>query len=274
MKYLSLIVLFITSLTMALTGCVSTIDKRGEDFVYKPTLVIGQTTKRQVLEVYGQPTSSDIRGKYEILNYYYEKKSLKHGRTIGTGLLAAVPVIGMATLAMDHGVQDSEIANEFKTMVVFAELSSGIVRDFYYHDSDQKGHDESETLLIKAHGFLREGKNEEAIQILEQAVRLNPANHRALNSLAWTMIDLNIDLDKGVAHAERAVEVFPDSPYNNGTLGCGCYKRGDMERAEKYLSAAVKLFPVYAPQDSKALSHDKAILSALQEKKKQGKMTE
>jgi len=30
----------------------------------------------------------------------------------------------------------------------------------------------------------------------------------------------------------------------------------------------VNLFPVYAPQDTKALAHDKAILAAIQEQKK------
>jgi uncharacterized protein HemY len=82
------------------------------------------------------------------------------------------------------------------------------------------------------------------------------------------ILDLDIDVEKGVRYAEEAVKVFPDSPYNNGTLGCGCYKKGDLEKAEKYLSLAINLFPVYAPQDTKAIAHDKAILAAIQEQKK------
>ena len=169
------------------------------------------------------------------------------------------PVVGLATLAMDQGVQDSEISREGRVLRVYAELSSGVVRDFYYHDSEMKGHDESETLLLKGHSLLKQGKTQEAIQILEKSVALNPANHRALNTLAWTLIDLNIDLEKGVRYAEQAVQVFPDSPYNEGTLGCGYYKKGDLEKAEKYLRLAVNLFPVYEPQDARALAHDKAI---------------
>jgi hypothetical protein len=82
------------------------------------------------------------------------------------------------------------------------------------------------------------------------------------------VIDLNIELEKGARYAEEAVKVFPDSLYNNGTLGCGCFKKGDLEKAEKYLSLAVNLFPVYTPQDTKDLAPDKAILAAVQEQKK------
>ena len=75
-------------------------------------------------------------------------------------------------------------------------------------------------------------------------------------------------MEKGVHCAEQAVKVFPDSPYNNGTLGCGYFKMGDLENAEHYLTVAANLFPVYAPYDTKALAHDKAILAAIQEQKK------
>ena len=53
--------------------------------------------------------------------------------------------------------------------------------------------------------MLKQGKTQEAIKVLEKSVALNPANHRALNTLAWTLIDLNIDLEKGVKYAEEAV---------------------------------------------------------------------
>lgn len=255
-------------LLIGFLGCASTIDQRGKDFTYKPGIVIGKTTKREIQETYGHPTASEIKGKYEILRYSYSKESLKHGRTIGMGLLSAVPVVGLATLAMDQGVQESEMAREYRLMTIYTELSTGIVRDFFYHDSDGKGQDESETLLLKGWALLKQGKNQEGIQALEQSISLNPNNHRALNALAWTLIDFNIDVGKGVAFADRAVKVFLDSPYNNGTLGCGYYKKGDLARAEEYLTAAIKLFPVYAPQDQKGIAHDKAILQSIREQRK------
>jgi hypothetical protein len=43
---------------------------------------------------------------------------------------------------------------------------------------------------------------------------------------------------------------------------------GGLEKAEHYLTVAADLFPVYAPHDTKALAHNKAILTAIQERKK------
>lgn len=256
-------------LLIMLVGCASTMNETGKKFTCKPGIIkIDQTTKREVLETYGQPSSTEIMGKYEILTYHYGKESLKRGKSVGMGFLRAIPVVGLATLAMDHGTKESDIAKEWQGMEVYVELSTGIVRDYWYHDSELKGHDESEALFLKSHGLSKLGKNEDAIKMLEESISLNPRNHRALNSLAWTLIDLNIDVDKGITYAMRAVEVFPDSPYNNGTLGCGYFKKGDLDNAEKYLKVTIDLFPIYAPQDTRALTHDKAILKTVQERKK------
>ena len=62
MKASGKVVLFVAVLSMFLGACASTIDQRGQKFEYKPDgIVIGQTTKRQVLESYGSPTSSEVR---------------------------------------------------------------------------------------------------------------------------------------------------------------------------------------------------------------------
>jgi tetratricopeptide (TPR) repeat protein len=245
-------------------GCASTIDEKGRAFDHKSgTIVVGQTTKRQVQEVYGEPTGRRVVGKYEIMEYYYSKESFKHGRAVGMGFLSAIPGVGLATLAMDQGVKDSDIAKEQQKMVVWVDLATGVVKDYYYHDNNGRGHDESETLFLSSLPLQQQGKTQEMVATLEKAVFLNENNHRALNNLAWALIDLNIDVDKGVSYAERAVKVFPDSPYNNGTLGCGYMKKGDKASAEKYLIKANALYPLYAPSDQRAISHNRAMLELL-----------
>ncbi len=91
----------------------------------------------------------------------------------------------------------------------------------------------------------------------------DPNNHRALNALGKLMIDAEIDVARGVALAQRAVELFPESPYNNGTLGLGYWKMGHRKHARIYLERAVSLFPVYAPNDFTTLAHDRTILKWL-----------
>lgn len=113
-------------------GCASTVKEAGKKFDFKPDkIVIGKTTKRDILESYGRPTTSEVRGKYEILIYQYSKESFKHGRTIGMGALSAIPVLGIATLAMDQGVKESDMAREYRVLSVYTALSSGVVKDFY-----------------------------------------------------------------------------------------------------------------------------------------------
>ncbi|GBD97002.1 MAG TPA: hypothetical protein ENG83_05840 [Nitrospirae bacterium] len=262
-------------LSIMLTACATshTLDERGKSFVFKkePGIIIGKTTKRDIFEIYGQPTNSNILGKYEVLKYEYSRTSFETGGA-GGALLRALPGVGEAMLIKDLST-DQGRANQNKTewqeMQVYIELSSGVVRDYFYHDSDLNGHDESESLLLKSIEAFKQNKNEVGMKMLEKAVALNPDNHRALNSLAWRLIDLSIDIDRGVELAKKAVEVFPDSPYNNGTLGVGFYKKGDLENAEKYLQNTVNLFPVYSPTDGKSLMHDRAMLQTVKNQKKQ-----
>ncbi|PIU57716.1 MAG: hypothetical protein COS89_03810 [Deltaproteobacteria bacterium CG07_land_8_20_14_0_80_38_7] len=251
-------------------GCASTIAESGKDFSYqkKFPIEIGKTTKAEIIDQYGSPTNTEIKGNYQILAYGYSRESLKHGRAVGMGLLSAIPGVGLATLAMDQGVKDDDMAREFKLLCVYTDFKTGVVKDYYYHDSDNVGHDESETLNLKAMALKRKGgKNKECTELLEKAISLNPRNHRALNSLAWELIDSSTDVDKGVSLAIRAVEVFPDSPYNTGTLGVGYFKKGDLENAEKYLDQAVKLYPIYEPGNVKSLQHDQEMLRLVREQK-------
>lgn len=269
-------ILFVAGmLSIMLIACATshTLDERGKSFVLKkePGIVIGETTKRDVFEIYGQPTSSAILGKYEVLKYEYSRTSFE---TEGAGgaFLRAVPGVGEAMLIKDLST-DQGRANQNKTdwqeMQVYIGLSSGTVKDYFYHDSGLNGHDESESLLLKSGEAFKQNKNDEGMKMLEKAAAVNPHNHRVLNNLAWRLIDLSIDVDRGVELARKAVEEFPDSPYNNGTLGIGYYKKGDIDKAEKYLQTAVDLFPVYSPTDGKSLMHDRAMLQTVKNQKNQ-----
>lgn len=264
------VLLLIVSFFLAV-GCASThkIQEEGRQFSYDENfkIIIDKTSKREIIQQYGMPTSSDTVGKYQIITYKHSQESFKMK---GMNPLSFVPVVGLAVSVAEIS-RDEDHTNdnirEWEMMVIHTDLMTGVVKDYYYHDSKFKGHDESESLYVAAHKLLGSGKTEEALKMLEKSVSLNPKNHRALNVLAWQLIDLAIDVDKGVEYAHQAVSVFPDSPYNNGTLGIGYLKKGDAVNAEKYLRAAVDLFPVYAPMDHKALQYDKAMLQAAIEKK-------
>jgi tetratricopeptide (TPR) repeat protein len=257
-----------------MSGCTTTqtLSESGRQIELKKNtgIVIGKTTKRQIFDLYGQPANSQIMGKYEVLAYSYSRDTYE-SEGAGSFALGLIPVVGEAKfvsdLSRDRG-KDNQTNKEWQDLEVYLDLSSGIVRDYSYHDSKLNGHDESESLLLKSMAAFGENRNDEGMKLLEQAVAANPGNHRAANTLAWRLIDLSIDVDKGIALAKKAVEVFPDSPHNNGTLGVGYLKKGDLVNAELYLQKAIDLFPVYAPQDFKSLQHDKAMLATIRSQKK------
>ncbi len=259
---------------LLMAGCTTTqtLSESGRQIELKKdsSIVIGKTTKRQVFDLYGQPANSQVMGKYEVLAYTYAKDTYE-SEGFGSFALGIIPVVGEAKMitdmSRDRG-KDHETHTEWQDLEIYLDLSSGVVRDYFYHDSKLNGHDESESLLLRSMAAFGQNRNDEGMKLLEQAVAANPGNHRAANTLAWRLIDLGIDVDKGIALAKKAVEVFPDSPHNNGTLGVGYLKKGDLANAELFLQKAIELFPVYAPQDHKALQHDRAILDSIRSQKK------
>lgn len=269
-----------------LFGCASTVKyaEEGRKFSLNENFKVelDKTRKEAILSQYGQPTSTHIVGKYEVLSYAHLQKFMKSPRS--NPLAGLVPgVAGVAVLAAEYlnlALSDSSDTIEWEVMVIYTDLVSGVVKDYYYHDYHDgkfKGHDESESLYLVGSTLLAKGqKIEDAIKLLEQSISLNSNNHRALNMLAWQLIDTGNDVEKGVRYAQKAVDIFPDSPYNNGTLGIGCFKKGDFVNAEKYLNMTIELFPIYAHSDynaslrlyNDALQRYKAFLAEVQKQKK------
>lgn len=214
-------------------------------------VITGETTKLQIVERCGLPPLSRIAGKYELMEY--DEKSEKVGKAIGLGILG-----GLA-----GGVPLERLAGNYKKeSVIFIEVNTGIVREFYYHDYDRKnGHDKSESLFLEADDKFEDGKVEDAISLLREAISINERNHRAFNKLAWIMLEMNLDPKGAMGYAQKAMDIFPDSPYNNGTLGMAYLRNNDRERAKKYLKQALKLFDLYFPTAYTAIEHDKALLA-------------
>jgi tetratricopeptide (TPR) repeat protein len=262
------------------------LNESGKNFEYKPdSIIIGKSTKAQVIQTYGQPIRSNAAGKYEKLIYGYtltstEQESMagKMASSYGTTALGLIPgvgaiasagaAIGEAAHSSSQMAQPKKFNEDFKTLVVSVGLADGIVKDYTYRDSLLNGEDQSATLQIKASKLQSEGKTQESIALLEQAISLNPKNYRAYNNLAWMLADLNIDNDKALNYAQTAVEIFPDCPYSNGTLGTCYYKKKDYVNADKYLTTSINLFPVYAPQDQQSLMNNRTRLELVKQESK------
>ncbi|MBE3577015.1 MAG: hypothetical protein IMX00_04920 [Limnochordales bacterium] len=96
--------------------------------------------------------------------------------------------------------------------------------------------------FVLAHLYLSDayekvGEIWSAIGELEQVVMLQPQNWLALNNLAYTYVDHDIDAERGLELALEAYDLVPDPApaFLLDTLGWAYYKNGQLEAASWYL---------------------------------------
>ena len=78
------------------------------------------------------------------------------------------------------------------------------------------------------------------------SMNTNSANN--INSMAWVLIYLGMDIDRGIELSKKAIQISPKSPHYLDTLGYGYYKKKDYDNALKQLLKAA----LYADDNSKA----------------------
>lgn len=84
-------------------------------------------------------------------------------------------------------------------------------------------------------------KIEESIDYLEKAVRLDPENSNALNSLGYILADEGRDVLKGLSLCKRAVSKQPDNPAYLDSLGWAYFKMGRYDEAKENLRRALRI---------------------------------
>lgn len=86
---------------------------------------------------------------------------------------------------------------------------------------------------------------EDAEKYLRQALKMEPDNPDRINTLAWFLIDKDINVDEGVDLIQKALVMEPDTWRFIDTKGWGLYKQGKYEEALKILKDAWDLRPMY-----------------------------
>jgi tetratricopeptide (TPR) repeat protein len=87
------------------------------------------------------------------------------------------------------------------------------------------------------------GRSNEAERVLRQLVAADPSNSRALNHLGYLLANRGEQLDEAVALVKRALAGDPDRPEYLDSLGWAHFKRGELNDAMKYLTAAAAKLP-------------------------------
>src|SRR5699024_11258922 len=78
---------------------------------------------------------------------------------------------------------------------------------------------------------------------MRQVIELAPDNANAYNALGYTFADQNRNLEEAQDLLEQALELEPNNPYILDSVGWYLYRIGDLEAAVEYLARSYEQLP-------------------------------
>lgn len=110
---------------------------------------------------------------------------------------------------------------------------------------------DAQTQFVLVNLYQDAGRSTDAEKLLRQMLANEPSNPSVLNHLGYLLANRGEQLDEAVALVKKALDAKPDQPEFLDSLGWAYYKRGELNDAVKYLSAAAARLP----ENSEVLDH-------------------
>jgi len=95
----------------------------------------------------------------------------------------------------------------------------------------------------------------QAVDYYEKALDLDEKNATALNGLGFVLVDQDMDLLRGLRCCRKAVDLKPQNPAYQDSLGWAYYKNGELLEARTWLRRALES----APQKKEIKDHVKTV---------------
>lgn len=108
--------------------------------------------------------------------------------------------------------------------------------DFVVDNPALKG----QMLMLKGEALYKQNKIDEAFQLFDESIKLNPENYIALNNYAYYLSLIGRDLDKAERMSGKVIERFPDNSTYLDTYAWVLFKKGNYTLAKFYMEAAIK----------------------------------
>ncbi len=102
---------------------------------------------------------------------------------------------------------------------------------------------DEELLFYMGNLHSQNGEFHQMVKTIEKVLELNPNHFQALNYLAYSLADKNLQIDRAFQMAKKALLLSPDNGYILDTVGWILYKKGEFREAKFYLEKAVKKEP-------------------------------
>lgn len=117
--------------------------------------------------------------------------------------------------------------------------------DRYRRISQEQGVSAAAVTMNLGSIYEQAGLLEQAESYYREFMALDPEYAWAYNSLAYLLIEYDLNVDQGVELARKALELLPDDAFILDTYGWGLYKRGQFTEALETLERAWELLPLY-----------------------------
>jgi tetratricopeptide (TPR) repeat protein len=118
-----------------------------------------------------------------------------------------------------------------------------------------KGFESVQLYTTLAYAAWAQKHSKQAVEYYEKALELDGNNPTALNGLGFILVDTDIDLLRGLRCCKKAVDLKPQNPAYQDSLGWAYYKNGEVLEARTWLRRASEA----APQQKEIREHFKTV---------------
>jgi tetratricopeptide (TPR) repeat protein len=126
---------------------------------------------------------------------------------------------------------------------IYAVTNRHKLAEFEFRRILEEGFDSAKTHAALGYVLYKQDDIPTAIEELEQALRLDPDNSNALNSLGFLMVDSGQDPRRGLEYCRRAVRRQPQNAAYLDSLGWAYFKIGRFDEALETLRSALDASP-------------------------------
>ncbi len=107
----------------------------------------------------------------------------------------------------------------------------------------EDGYESAKVYAALGHVLSLEKKHDESINYLEQALKLDPGNTNALNSMGYVLAETGNRLNLAFLYCSKAVRSVPNNPAYLDSLGWVLFKLGKQAESVGVLNKAFKIAP-------------------------------
>ena len=107
------------------------------------------------------------------------------------------------------------------------------------------GFESAQLYTTLAYAAWAQKRFKQSVEYYEKALELDSDNSTALNGLGFVLVDTEMDLTRGLRCCKKAVDLKPQNPVYQDSLGWAYFKNGDLLEARTWLRRATEAAPNY-----------------------------